>query len=311
MLEQYVARGWKIFPCHSIVRGQCTCSKGTKCESPGKHPRTINGVKDATSNIEVINNWATTWPQSNWALACGRESGVIVIDIDQSKSGYTSLDEYESERPDGTLPLTLTAISGGGGRHLVYRYPADGPVGNRTNWLKGVDVRSDGGYIIIAPAQHISGGSYQWIDTDAEIAPVPIDVAQSIRTSSAGVSSSFRDVKTSDLLNGIPEGERDDKLFRACCRWRRQLGDDAFRAVELLAYEAADNAIPPFPRDQALRKVEQAWKQDHSSEEFVQWASSDGGHDDAADEPTHNLTDLGNARRLVDRYFDELRYVPE
>ena len=45
---EYVARGWAIFPCHSIQRGQCTCSQGIKCDNPGKHPLTQNGSKDAT-----------------------------------------------------------------------------------------------------------------------------------------------------------------------------------------------------------------------------------------------------------------------
>jgi hypothetical protein len=45
----YVARGWQIFPCHSIERGRCVCRKGRDCESPGKHPLTENGFKNATT----------------------------------------------------------------------------------------------------------------------------------------------------------------------------------------------------------------------------------------------------------------------
>lgn len=302
MLEGYVSRGWKIFPCHSIVRGQCTCSKGIKCEAPGKHPRTRNGVKDATSDISTITAWATTWPATNWALACGRDSGVVVIDIDQSKGGYSSLDEFESERPDGTLPRTLTAVSGGGGRHLIFGYPSDGSIGNRTNWLKGVDVRSDGGYIIIAPASHISGGTYQWVEESSPIAPMPLDVVESIRSSKTSGISDFSTVKTSDLLNGIPEGERDDAIFRGACRWRRQLGDDGYDGVLHLAYMAADNAKPPFPREQARVKVDQAFKMDHNDLDLVIWSG---------DAKRHNLTDLGNAKRLVDAYIDDIRYVPQ
>jgi hypothetical protein len=41
--EDCVARGWPIFPCHGIKRGQCTCAKGRDCKDAGKHPLTLTG----------------------------------------------------------------------------------------------------------------------------------------------------------------------------------------------------------------------------------------------------------------------------
>ena len=72
----------------------------------------------------------------------------------------------------------------------------------------------------------------------------------------------------------FPEGERDDTLFREACRLRRQLGDGARRAVEILILHAAANCTPPFPEAEALRKVDQAFRQERDELEYwmVAWA---------------------------------------
>gem|GEM_PF-1365028 len=301
---EYVRKGWSIFPCHSVQRGVCTCSHGSKCQNPGKHPRTINGVKDASNSEDQVRMWALTYGDKlSWGLACGAGSGVFAIDIDQRKNGYASLDEFESQRPDGPLQATLTAMSGGGGRHLLFAYPEDNePLGNRTNWLPGVDVRSDGGYIILPPSSHISGGTYQWITPDwqdAQAADAPWDLLGSLRSSANKAERPGLD--GADALTGIPQGERDDAIFRHACRWRRLHEKDADggrAAVEALVLAAAGNAVPPFPKEEALAKVDQAFKQDHTDADAV-WDYL----------RVHPFNDDGNASRLVDRFQDEVRYV--
>ena len=41
----YIARGWAIIPLYEANPNGCACGN-SKCSSPGKHPRTPNGVKD-------------------------------------------------------------------------------------------------------------------------------------------------------------------------------------------------------------------------------------------------------------------------
>lgn len=141
-LEAYAAKGWKVFPCYAVVNGQCDCSEGRDCESPGKHPRTRCGVKDATTDLARIRTWESVYPHANWASACGQESGVFVVDIDPRHGGFESMEDWETVNP---LPPTLTALTGGGGRHLFYQYPAGSAISNRTNWLAGVDISQTAG----------------------------------------------------------------------------------------------------------------------------------------------------------------------
>jgi len=284
--------GWKIFPCHSIVDGRCTCAAGAKCTSPGKHPRTRYGVKDASSDLQVIERWWQTWPASNIGLACGSASNVVVIDIDKGKGGFESMEALEETR--GPLPATLRAKSGGGGRHLFFAYPSHS-VPNRVNWLDGVDVRSDGGYVILPEGTHISGGRYLWEEPRAPMATLPTDIAQDIKTTKAdGLGDGKPLSDAASILDGIPEGERDVTLFRWACRLRRQheTDDDGGRRIVTHLVLAAAEASG-FPKDQALKKVEQAFKQDHSDEVTAYYP----------------MTDLGNRDRLVELYGDDLRYT--
>lgn len=308
----YVARGWQIFPCHTIIRGVCSCPKGSDCPSPGKHPRTSNGVKDASDNPDLIRTWMERYPETNWAVACGTASGIIVIDIDPRKNGFQSIDDLELNRIDGPLPTTLTSNTGGSGRHLIYEYPHGVTLPNRNNWLSGVDVKSNGGYVILPEAEHISGGQYVWANWGNPITPLPQDILQMLLSHATGSAGDSDLGATDDILSGVPEGERDATLYRACARWRRQLGNGAKEAVKILALTAARNCTPPFPDDQALKCVESAWRADHS-DEMHEWAFTQGVTGVSTttfNEEMLPLSDLGNARRFVREWGDKYRHVP-
>ncbi|MDN4473571.1 bifunctional DNA primase/polymerase [Demequina zhanjiangensis] len=257
-----MARGWEIFPCHSVVGGVCSCGD-LQCTDQGKHPRTPQGFKDATTDLNAVREWFARWPDANWAVATGKRSGVVVIDLDLKLGvhGRDSLNWYCAEN-DVALPETYEVATGGGGTHLYFKCP-DGGLGNRVGWLNNVDVRGDGGYVVLPGSSHKSGRDYA-LAVDMQIAALPGAMAQDI--SSRLGSADRTDWKRPDsAVAGFPEGERDDSLFRLACSLRRRLGDDR-AAVEALILIAAANSTPPFPEKDALRKVEQAFQQDHSDD---------------------------------------------
>jgi hypothetical protein len=150
---------WRIFPCHSIVQADrgpaCSCGKAD-CGSPGKHPRTRGGFKDATDDPAQIKRWWTRWADANIALATG--SGLVVIDID----GQEGSNEFKAlVAANGPPPETLLAQTGRG-HHLVYATRPDSPE-VRSSARGHVHVRGEGGYIIVAPSSHISGHEYKWL----------------------------------------------------------------------------------------------------------------------------------------------------
>ncbi len=164
----YAAKGWPVFPLHTISNGVCTCTLGQKCHSPGKHPRTPNGFKDGTFDLATVEQWWTRSPDSNIGLWC---RDFIVVDVDPRNGGDVSLDELFSTVADKHGFETLTAITGGGGRHYVFKNPDGG--GHDCKPAPGIEIKSAGGLIVIAPSIHLSGHRYEWEDTSIPPAEVP------------------------------------------------------------------------------------------------------------------------------------------
>ena len=154
----YAEHGWPVVPLHFMKDGRCSCRR-VRCDSPGKHPTTKHGPKDASRNSIQLETWWDARPEANIGVRTGRHAGIVVIDVDPRHGGDESLAELVREH--GELPATVEALTGGGGRHLVFKHPG-GTVRNRSNMRPGIDVRGDGGYIVAPPSNHASGGQYRW-----------------------------------------------------------------------------------------------------------------------------------------------------
>jgi putative DNA primase/helicase len=269
----YVTRGWSVIPVHGIVGGKCTC--GTMdCPNAGKHPCPgVHSYKDGTKDPVIIERWWSQWPWANPAVVTGRVSGIYVVDIDPRHGGFASFEEWEASRAEGPLPTTRKVNTGGGGLHLYFAYPDDAPVPSRNNLLPGVDIKSDGGYVLAPPSSHLTGGTYQLAGTD-RLAFSPGDLLWFIRNGGGGAGKALP--RTEDILAGIPEGERDTTLFRFACRLMRRHDGDV-QIVRALVLQAARNSNPPFPDEDAERKVIQAVK--YYDEEKAASGSSESGSD--------------------------------
>ena len=169
----YAARGWAVLPVHWIrPDGSCGCGHDG-CGSVGKHPRLPRGCKDATTERATIERWWRQTPQPNIAIATGRRSGLLVLDIDAKSAGEESLANLVGVH--GALPPTVTVISGGGGRHFYFRCPDGRVLKNSAGKLgRGVDTRVDGGMIVAPASMHASGAPYAWAPGRA---PGEVDLA--------------------------------------------------------------------------------------------------------------------------------------
>jgi predicted P-loop ATPase len=151
---------WLVFPCHTrLLNGACSCGNH-KCENVAKHPRTRQGLKDATLDQDQIKAWWRDSPGSNVAVVTGKVSGLVVVDIDPRNGGDESLQDLFAEF--GKFPDTVTAMTGGGGMHYYFRYPKDVDKIRCKPIRDGIDIKADGGYVIAAPSVHGSGKEYGW-----------------------------------------------------------------------------------------------------------------------------------------------------
>jgi len=152
----YAARGWRV---HPIPPGH-------------KHPAGMGRWQDnaTTDAVRIRKYWGLN-PDHGICIATGPESGVFAIDIDPDDGGDDSLRALEATH--GPLPDTIESLTGGGGRHLLYRWPDEGEIRNSASGVLGVgiDVRGIGGQIVVAPTIHpATGVAYAW-----EIEHDPLD----------------------------------------------------------------------------------------------------------------------------------------
>jgi len=172
-IYQYIAYGYSVFPVYSVMNSKCTCGK-QDCKSVGKHPKTQNGISDATDNIKIIKEMSELWMGSNIGIATGMASGIVVLDVDPRDDGDELLSVLTAQY--GEFPKTVTAISGGNGMHYYFKYPKSG-IMTRNAFRPGLDFKSDYDWIIAPRSLHASGNIYKWKDgaspNDVPLAPLP------------------------------------------------------------------------------------------------------------------------------------------
>ncbi|HPA14154.1 MAG TPA: bifunctional DNA primase/polymerase [Desulfobacterales bacterium] len=129
----YLSLGWSVIP----VRPKDKRPAVRWLEYQHRQPRE-----------DEISRWFDRWPGDNIGIITGRISGPVVIDIDSKYGGDQSLSRLEQE--NGSLPCTIEAVTGGGGRHIYYAHPG-GVIYNKIAFAPGIDVRGDGGYVVAHP----------------------------------------------------------------------------------------------------------------------------------------------------------------
>lgn len=108
---------------------------------------------------DEIAEWFQRWPNANIGIVTGSISQIVVLDIDPRHDGAESLARLEAV--NGTLPATVEAETGGGGRHLYFRAPPM-ELRSRASLAKGADLRAEGGLVVAPPSIHPSGKAYAW-----------------------------------------------------------------------------------------------------------------------------------------------------
>ncbi|GGN36801.1 hypothetical protein FHR83_006533 [Actinoplanes campanulatus] len=159
----YARHGIPVLPVHTPDQGGvCSCHRGARCDSPGKHPRLRHGLSEASTDPHQIRLWWTFWPRAN----VGLRTGVVmdVADVD-SAEGWHGLRHLLG----GDVPPGPQVRTGGGGRHLWFRPTG---CGNRVRLLPGLDWRGAGGYVLAPPSRHAAGGDYRWIRRPAVALPI-------------------------------------------------------------------------------------------------------------------------------------------
>ena len=186
---------------------------------------------------EQIEEWWGQWPDANPALVTGAISKIVVLDID-AKHNRTSK-EFPSS-PTGY------AKSGSGGEHLYFKHPGFHVESKSAVFGLGVDVRGDGGYILLPPSINDKGGIYEWIvPLEEALADMPDWFLKKINNDGK---------KKINLIDEIPEGSRNDSLASLTGKLLKYFPEREWDSVCLPFLEIWNNSKnnPPLNKSELL-----------------------------------------------------------
>lgn len=211
-------------------------------------------LQERRAHADEIRAWFARWPDANVGIVTGAISGLVVVDVDPGHGGRASLADLESEI--GKLPPTVEAITGGRGRHLYFSHPG-GTVPNRAGILPGIDVRGDGGSLVIPPSVHPSGRKYRWMTgrspDNLTPARMPAALLARIRRRSPAAAYTLPHWRAV-VREGVEEGRRNDTIasLTGHLLWH---GVDPYVALQLLLSWNRAHSRPPLPDAEVARTV--------------------------------------------------------
>ena len=195
---------------------------------PGtKVPSTKHGVKDATRSDIETDNWYAEHPDHGIAIS---GEGFVIFDFDV-KDGLDGRDQLLG----WDLPETLCQTTPSGGYHMIYRTSEE--IHPSVNSSIAVDVRGWGSYVVCDPTP-----GYCWED-DTEPTEADETVMRFLEHIRPGQKRGTKRHLESDK---VPEGGRNDYLYREGCSLRAKEVDDGLLRAQLHGINRI-KCKPPLP----------------------------------------------------------------
>jgi hypothetical protein len=175
----YMRRGWPVFVLGRSKRPVANCP-ACKAAGPGHEPAgctclTCHGFHAATTDPARLAAMLAAVPGGLLAIRTGTAAGLAVVDIDPRNGGQVD---------PALMTPTAAVATGGGGWHLYYRHPG-GLLLPALPGRPGVDVKSDGGYVVAPPSAHPgTGRAYRWAG-ERPVAEMPPALAAALAPSPA------------------------------------------------------------------------------------------------------------------------------
>lgn len=218
------------------------------------------GFHQATTDAATITRWWTKEPNANVGIKTG--GGLLFLDCDvpdheegKTADGEATLALWEVENEE--LPATphqrtgsKKQEDGSERRGIQYAFKVECEIRNSASKLgPGVDIRGDGGYVVVAPSYHPSGVNYQWDDgfkpSQIALAPAPQWLLDKIIapkeleevTAPKGEAppAEHVDGANAKYLNAVLDGEYDRVASAPKGTRNKSLNDAAFKLGQYVA----------------------------------------------------------------------------
>lgn len=220
----YLAEGLSVIPCRPQSKEPAI---------PWKEYQT------AAADEETVRDWFDG-ADNNLAIVCGAVSGgLVVLDFDDAEG-------FEAWRKDNDFIKGAPIVRTSRGYHVYVRVK-DRTIESRR--LPGLDIQSDGHYIIASPSVHPSGAHYELVEGSLDDIPVvPANLID-------GLSGKREESVGAKTKGGVAEGSRNNSLFSLGCRLRNA-GEPPETVLAHLREANAHDCQPPLGDDEVVQIAE-------------------------------------------------------
>lgn len=239
---------------------------GYKKKTPGVNWRQYQ-TKRTTPKLV---SWFKEGKLYNFWIACGKISGLVVLDIDSPEA-----EAFWREKLGDEIFDTTCCVQTAKGRHYYFRLPKGESF---ESWSRheddiSFDVRGDGTGVIAPPSMHESGVEYEWLRDPSHMVDVPDKLRKPKEgkgEGSGGQGKATVRSMLSELLRKPPVGEggRNDWLTKIAGHYARQYRNQR-DLYDTHIYTAAAMLDPPLSEEEIEKVQESIWRteQDKLDEE--------------------------------------------
>lgn len=156
----YAARGYPVFPVGVGEGGRKVPYVRWRLGEPGHEDIQ---KRSATTDHDTIRAWWARWPGAMIGMPTGQPTGTFVLDVD-CKRDANGLDSLQAAGIDPFALTQTVATTPSGGLHFYFR---DNGGRNSAGRLPGVDVRANGGMVLLPPSMPpLSSAAYAWLSEE-------------------------------------------------------------------------------------------------------------------------------------------------
>jgi KaiC/GvpD/RAD55 family RecA-like ATPase len=273
--QRTIAHDWSVLGMHSDTRDHAS-----RLVRLGLHPIELRPADKKPAEKEwqrtpldpdKLDKRLASDPTRNLGLRMGAQPcgwQLITIDVDAPGALDPLIEKW------GELPETLTARTGSDGTHLVFRWPAgrELPGNAASRHAANVDIRAQGGQIVVAPSVHPNGNRYQWTRAiePAELPPAWVEGLSAkptmtlapvtpIRTPEPNTTAADRARAYVAMMPAAISGAGGHVATFNVARKLRDFGLNQQTALTVLR-EYNSRCEPPWSEGELQHKIEQGFK---------------------------------------------------
>ena len=244
-IKSYLNRGWGLTPVGAPKDGN---------ENSGKNPFLPGWTKNPVRNMETAKTYWDNDKGYNVGVMTGEISGLVVLDIDYPEV----FDRFLEKFPECRNTYIVRRNNAPDWKcHYYFKLDGFTPPSHNVKTTGWGDLMCNGKQVVAPPSVHYTGGVYEVVN---DVEPLPFkkeylaNLLLALPKGKKKVAKEEKDILFSDFGSGVPEGERNNMLFKFLQRLRKE--GTTIEEARAAALDFCQECDPPYDEVEALKTVE-------------------------------------------------------